>query len=60
MNYEALNQYVLIAIGLFAVLLYIGLVWAGFIEFVAGISKKGESKKCPRSRDRLRNAKKLN
>ena len=63
MNYEALNQYVLIAIGLFAVLLYIGLLWAGFAEFVAGISKSGESKKRSRSRvttRRLRNAKKSN
>jgi hypothetical protein len=38
-NYEALNQYVLIAIALFAVLLYIGLICAGFAEFVRAIPK---------------------
>ena len=39
MDYEALNRYVLIAIALFAVLLYIGLICAGFAEFIAGIPK---------------------
>jgi len=49
-NYEALNQYVLIAIVLFAVLLYIGLICAGFAEFMKVIAKRTNRKK--RSRDR--------
>ena len=40
MNYEAWNGYVLIAIGLFGVLLYIGLLYAGLVEFIGRISKK--------------------
>jgi hypothetical protein len=58
-DYEALNRYVLIAIALFAVLLYIGLVCAGFAEFLAGMPKRTNKK---RSRHRsetrgLQNAK---
>ena len=45
MNYEAWNRYVLMAIGLFAVLLYIGLIYAGFLEFISRISKRGKNKK---------------
>lgn len=45
MNYEAWNRYVLVAIGLFAVLLYIGLLYAGFVEFMSRISKSGKKKK---------------
>ncbi len=45
MNYEMLNRYVLMAIALFAALLYVGLLWAGFTEFMARISKKGNQKK---------------
>jgi len=59
-DYETLNRYVLIAIGLFAVLLYIGLVCAGFAEFIAGIPKRASRKKRTRNRREtrgLRNAK---
>jgi hypothetical protein len=45
LDLEALNRYVLIAIGLFAAFLYIGLLYAGFIEFMARISKKGSHNK---------------
>jgi len=57
-NYEALNRDVLIAIALFAVLLYIALVYAGFAEFASRISKKGKNKKRSRNQAtarRLRN-----
>ena len=54
MNYEALNRYVLMAIALFAILLYIGMVYAGFTEFMARISKRGNRKKRPRNRDAAR------
>lgn len=50
MNYEAWNGYVLMAIGLFAVLLYVGLIYAGFAEFMSRISKNSKSKKRSRSR----------
>jgi len=36
---EAVNQFVLVVIGLFGVLLYFGLLYAGFIEFMSRISK---------------------
>ena len=58
MNYEAWNRYVLMAVGLFAVLLYIGLMYAGVLEFISRISKKGKNKKRLRNRiaaGRLRN-----
>ena len=51
MNYEAWNRYVLMAIGLFGVLLYIGLLYAGFCEFMSRLSKSKREKK--RSRNRL-------
>lgn len=60
MNYEAWNRYVLVAIGLFGVLLYIGLLYAGFTEFRSRVSKNGNSKKRSRHRvtgRRLRNPK---
>ena len=60
MDYEALNRYVLIAIALFAVLLYIGLVCAGFAEFLAGMPKRTNRKKRSQHRREtrgLRNAK---
>jgi hypothetical protein len=44
-NYEAWNGYVLMAIGLFGVLLYIGLLYAGLVEFMGRISKKDNRKK---------------
>jgi hypothetical protein len=59
-NYEALNRYVLIAIALFAVLLYIGLVCAGFAQFIAGIRRRASRKKRthnPRETRGIRNAK---
>jgi hypothetical protein len=59
-NYEALNQYVLIAIALLAVLLYIGLICAGFAEFMRAIPKRSNRKKRSRNRREtrgLRNAK---
>ena len=40
LNYEALNGYVLMVIGLFGALLYIGLLYAGLAEFIGRISKK--------------------
>ena len=60
MNYEAWNRYVLMAIGLFGALLYIGLIYAGFVEFMSRISKNGNNKKRSRNRvadRRLRNPK---
>lgn len=60
MNYEAWNRYVLVAIGLFGVLLYCGLLYAGFVEFRARISKSNGNKKRSRNRvtvRRLRNPK---
>ena len=60
MNYEAWNRYVLMAIGLFAVLLYVGLLYAGFAEFMSRVSKRSKNKKRSRSRvpaPRLRNGK---
>jgi hypothetical protein len=57
-NYEAWNQYVLAAIGLFGALLYCGLLYAGFIEFRARTSKDIGNKKGRRNRGparRLRN-----
>lgn len=53
-NYETLNRYVLIAIALFAMLLYIGLIYAGFAEFTARISKRGNRKKRSRNRGATR------
>lgn len=50
MNYEAWNRYVLVAIGLFAVLLYIGLIYAGFVEFMSRISRSGKDKRRSRNR----------
>ena len=45
MNYEAWNRYVLMAIGLFAVILYIGLIYAGFAELMSRISKSERNRK---------------
>lgn len=50
MNYEAWNRYVLIAIGLFTGLLYIGLIYAGFAELMTRLSKGKGSKKRRRNR----------
>jgi len=59
-NYEAWNRCVLAAIGLFGVLLYCGLLYAGFIELRSRISKNNSNKKRSRNRittRRLRNPK---
>jgi len=59
-NYEAWNRYVLVAIGLFGVLMYFGLLYAGFTEFRSRISKSSSNKRRSRSRvtaRRLRNPK---
>jgi hypothetical protein len=53
LNYEAWNGYVLMAIGLFGVLLYIGLLYAGVVEFIGRVSKK-ESRKRRRRNTRAR------
>lgn len=45
LDYEAWNGYVLMAIGLFGVLLYIGLLYAGLVEFIGRISKKDNRKR---------------
>lgn len=60
MNYEAWNRYVLMAIGLFAVLLYVGLIYAGFAGLMSPLSEGKGSKKRLRNRGverRLRNSK---
>lgn len=49
MNYEAWNRYVLMAIGLFAGFLYIGLIYAGVAEFMARVAKRSKRKKRSRS-----------
>lgn len=50
MNYEAWNRYVLMAIGLFAALLYIGLMYAGCAELMSRLSKGKRNRKRSRSR----------
>ena len=60
MNQEAWNRYVLLVIGLFGALLYIGLLYAGFTEFRSRISKSNNDKRRSRNRittRRLRNPK---
>jgi len=54
-NYEAWNRYVLVAIGLFGVLMYFGLLYAGFTEFRSRVSKSNSHKK--RSRNRVTSGK---
>lgn len=49
-NYDAWNRYVLMAIGLFALLLYVGLIYAGFSEFMSRLSKGSKNKRRTRSR----------
>jgi hypothetical protein len=53
-NYEAWNRYLLIAIGLFAVVLYFGLMSAGVAEFISRISKGTRNKKHSRNRMTVR------
>jgi hypothetical protein len=59
-NLEALNRYVLVAIGLFGAAMYIVMVYAGLSEFVSRLPKPKKSRKRSRAiaRPRLRNAKK--
>ena len=54
MSYDAWNRYVLVAIGLFGVLLYIGLLYAGFTELRSRISKNNSNEKRFRNRVRSR------
>ena len=51
LDWEAANQFVLVAIGLFGVVLYCGLLYAGFCEFISRISKTKGNKK--RSQNRI-------
>lgn len=50
-NYDAWNRYVLIAIGVFALLLYAGLLYAGIAEFISRLSQRKNTKS--RFRNRL-------
>jgi len=43
-NYEAWNRYVLASVGLFGVLLYCGLLYAGFVEFRSRFSRSGKNR----------------
>jgi hypothetical protein len=59
-NYEAWNRYVLIAIGVFAGVVYLGLMCTGIAEFVSRLSKSGKTRRRSRNRvaaRRLRNGK---
>ena len=59
MNLEALNRYVLVIIGFFAVLLYLVLVVAGFSELISRMPKaKAQRKRSKTVAGRLRSAKK--
>lgn len=45
---EAANRFVLIAIGLFGIVLYLGLLCAGISRFVSGVPRaKGNKKRSP-------------
>jgi hypothetical protein len=58
-NVEALNRYVLVIIGFFAVLLYLVLLVAGFSELISRMPKaKGQRKRSKTVAGRLRSAKK--
>lgn len=59
-NLEALNRYVLVAIGLFGAVLYTVLAYAGLSELVSRLSKPKKSRKRARvaARPRIRNGKK--
>jgi hypothetical protein len=59
-NYEAWNRFVLVAIGVFGVLLYIGLLYAGVVEIRSRLSKGRKDKNRSLNRvtsRRLRNPK---
>jgi Na+-transporting methylmalonyl-CoA/oxaloacetate decarboxylase gamma subunit len=58
-NLDALNRYVLVIIGLFAVLLYLVMVVAGLSELISRMPKaKGQRKRSKAVAGRLRSAKK--
>ena len=57
MSLEVLNKYVLGAIGLFGLCLYIALVATGFAELISGLPKAGARKK-PNTTRKWGNAKK--
>jgi Na+-transporting methylmalonyl-CoA/oxaloacetate decarboxylase gamma subunit len=58
-NLEALNRYVLVVIGLFAVLLYLVMVVAGFSELISRMPKpKSQRKRSKVGAGRLRSVKK--
>lgn len=44
-DYEALNRYVLILILLFGIVLYLGLMYAGLIQFVVTLRKRTSRKR---------------
>lgn len=48
MNLVLVNRYVLMAVGLFALLLYFALVYAGFADFSARLSESGSRRKASR------------
>jgi hypothetical protein len=59
-NYEAWNRYVLVAIGVLGALMYVGMLYAGFIEFRSRFSKNTKNKNRARNEiasRRLRNPK---
>jgi len=59
LNLEALNRYVLVVIGLFAVLLYVVMVVAGFSELTSRVLKpKGQRNRSKAVAGRLRGGKK--
>ena len=41
---EALNGYVLVAVGVFGVVMYVGLLYVGFIEFKSRLSKESKNR----------------
>ena len=59
LDLEALNRYVLAAIGVFAIILYFGCLYAGLIEFRSRTSRNnGNKKRSPnRVTRKLRNPK---
>jgi hypothetical protein len=44
-DWEAADQFVRIAVSLFGIVLYLGFLYAGFMEFISRISKKKVNKK---------------
>ena len=58
-NLEALNRYVLVMIGLFAVFLYLVIVAAGFLELISRMPKaKGQRTRSKVRAERFRSVKK--